>query len=87
VSEKRFSWTLKIFVRIYEYLVFVMGFGKHELLQEENNRIFHHRTQNGWSKESLYIFKLLPKHLKQTTKCHAVQVHVAIKNVENLDVG
>jgi len=64
--------------------VFVVGFGKHELVQEENNRIFHQRTQNGWSKESLYILKLLPKHMKQTTKCHAVQLYIAI---ENLDVG
>ena len=64
-----------------------MGFGIHELMQEENKRIFHQRTQNGWSKEILYILKLLPKHLKQTTKFHAVQVYVVIENVENLDVG
>jgi len=31
--------------------MFVVGFGKHELMQELNNRIFHQRTQNGWSRE------------------------------------
>jgi hypothetical protein len=85
VSEKRYPWALR---DIRQNISRVCnGFGKHELMQEENNRIFYQRMQNGYNKESLYILKLLPKPLKQTTKCHAVQVYVAIENIENLDAG
>jgi len=62
--------------------VFVVGFEKHEVIQEDS-RIFHQRTQNVWSKELLYILELLPKYMKHTTKSHAVQVYIAIENVEN----
>ena len=85
MSEKSFPWALRETVRTY--IEFVVGFRKHEFMQEENNSIFHQRTQNDWSKESLYILKLLPKHIKQTTKCHAVQVYVAIEIFKNLDIG
>jgi hypothetical protein len=55
-------------------------------MQEETNSIVYQRTQNGWSKMSIYILQLLPKHMKQITKCHALQVYVVVENVENLDV-
>jgi len=33
------------------------------------------------------MLKLLPKHMKQISKCHAFQVYVVIKNVHTLDDG
>jgi hypothetical protein len=35
----------------------------------------------------IYTLKLLPKHMKQITKCHAFQVNVVVENVETLHVG
>ena len=56
-------------------------------MQEETNSIVYQRTQNGWRKMSIYTLQLLPKHMKQFTKCHALQVYVVVENVENLGVG
>jgi hypothetical protein len=53
-------------------------------MQEESNSFVYQRAQNGWSRMLIYTLKLEPKHMKQITKCHALQVHVV---VENLDVG
>ena len=54
-------------------------------MQEETKSILYQRTQNGWSKKSIYTLKLLPNHMKQITKCHALQVYVVVENSENLD--
>jgi hypothetical protein len=56
-------------------------------MQEETNSILHQRRQNGCSNKSMFILKLLPKHTKQITKCHAFHEYVVVENVENLDVG
>jgi hypothetical protein len=38
-------------------------------------------------KKTIYTLKLLPKHMKETTKCHAYQGQVVVESVETLDVG
>jgi len=49
-----------------------MGFWKHGFMQEEADSILYQRRQNVWSKKSIYTLKFLPKHMKQTEKCHAL---------------
>ena len=56
-------------------------------MQEETNSVLYQRAQNGWSKMSIYTLKFWPKHMKQITKCHALQVYVVVGNVENLVFG
>jgi hypothetical protein len=56
-------------------------------MEEDTNSILYQRAQNSWIKKSIYTLKLLPKHMKQITKCHALQVHVVVEDAENLDVG
>jgi hypothetical protein len=47
-------------------------------MREETNSILYQRTQNDWSKISVYALKLLPKLMKQVTKCHARQVYLIV---------
>jgi hypothetical protein len=54
-------------------------------MQEETNSIVYQRTQNGWRQMSIYTLQLWPKHMKQFTKCQALQVYVVVENVENVE--
>jgi hypothetical protein len=56
-------------------------------MQEDAKNILYQRSQNVWSKTSIYTLKLLSKHVKQIMKRRALQVYVVVENVENLDVG
>jgi len=49
-------------------------------MQRETNSVLHHRKQNGWSKKSICSLRLLPKHIKQITKCLVLQVYVFVGN-------
>ena len=68
------------------YNVFEVNFWEDGLMQEKTSSIRHHRTQNVWIEKSIYALKLLPKHIKQFAKCHALQNYVIFDNVEYLDV-
>jgi len=50
---------------------------KGELTQVETIRILYQKTQNVWSKNSIYALNLLPN---QMHKCHTLQVKVVVEN-------
>jgi hypothetical protein len=65
--------------------VFVVDCRKYGFIQEEAKSIFNQRRQNGWGKKSIYTLKSFPQHMKQITKCYALQTYVVVENIENLD--
>lgn len=58
-----------------------MDFSKDGLMKEETNMTLYQRTQNVLSKKSIYTLKLLPKRMKEITKCHALQVYLVVENL------
>ena len=64
------------------YLLRVVDFCKYGLMQEETNSILYQRRHNDWSQNPTKTYVTT-----QVKKCHALQVHVVVKHVENLDVG
>lgn len=56
-------------------------------MKDEANRILYQRTQNVWSMISVCTLKLLSKHKKRITKCHAIQVYVVVEKIENFSAG
>jgi len=53
---------------------------------DEANSILYQRRQNVRSKKLIYTLKLLPKHMKQITKCHAFQVNVVVEKLHGVCV-
>ena len=50
-------------------------------MQEETNNALYQRRQNVWNKKSIYILKLLPKHVRQITKCQHFRYYMVVEHV------
>jgi hypothetical protein len=73
----------------YYYYYFTAPLGRRKLwLDASRNQQHFASKQAEWLEQELDLhIKCTTKLMKQTVKCHAYQVHVVFKNIEDVDVG